>query len=146
MAFRNFMTDKIYGEFNFLLKDPVDDTGAGSPSISIITETLTTFVEPLNITDPSQFAKNMVDSEDSSSKENDTQKPPTGSSKTTGKPSQPLDIYDSNSDMHDFPKAKESKESKDCHWVVSHVTHLSWKAYLKEMSLEKLYDYQIRLI
>nr|GEV10194.1 hypothetical protein [Tanacetum cinerariifolium] len=60
MAFKNFMTHRIDGEFNFLPKDPVDDTGADSPSISINTETSKTFVEPFNTTDPSQFAENMV--------------------------------------------------------------------------------------
>ncbi|GJY59317.1 retrovirus-related pol polyprotein from transposon TNT 1-94 [Tanacetum coccineum] len=47
---------------------------------------------------------------------------------------------DSDLDIHEFPYAKELKDSTDCHWFVVHVTPPSWKQHLKEISLEKLYD------
>ncbi|GJU20160.1 hypothetical protein Tco_1153502 [Tanacetum coccineum] len=43
-------------------------------------------------------------------------------------------------DIHEFPSAKELKDSAGCHFVVAHVTPPSWKWHLKEISLEKLYD------
>ncbi|GJR33433.1 retrotransposon protein, putative, unclassified [Tanacetum coccineum] len=70
-TFRNFMIYEIDGEFNFLLKEHVDDTGVGSPSIYVNIKNSTTFVEPLNTAEPSQFVENMADSEDSLSKEKD---------------------------------------------------------------------------
>nr|GEX55017.1 hypothetical protein [Tanacetum cinerariifolium] len=40
----------------------------------------------------------------------------------------------------EFPSAKELWDATDCHWVVAHVTSLSWKQHLKEISLEQLCD------
>ncbi|GJU32917.1 retrovirus-related pol polyprotein from transposon TNT 1-94 [Tanacetum coccineum] len=40
----------------------------------------------------------------------------------------------------EFPSSKELKDSVDCHFVVAHVTPLSWKQHLREISLEKLCD------
>ncbi|GKC36614.1 hypothetical protein Tco_1048998, partial [Tanacetum coccineum] len=50
-----------------------------------------------------------------------------------------LDV-DSDPDIHEFPSAKELKDSSNFHWVVAPVTPPSWKQHLKEISLEKLYD------
>nr|GFA48514.1 hypothetical protein [Tanacetum cinerariifolium] len=41
-------------------------------------------------------------------------------SKDTSESSQHMDVSDEDSNMHDFMEAKELKDSKDCHWVVSH--------------------------
>ncbi|GJZ86632.1 hypothetical protein Tco_0658242, partial [Tanacetum coccineum] len=68
-----------------------------------------------------------------------TQKVPPQASKVNGDLSNPLDV-DSDPDIHEFPSTKELKESADCHFVVAHVTLSSWKKYLKEINLEKLYD------
>nr|GFA02401.1 hypothetical protein [Tanacetum cinerariifolium]GFA02795.1 hypothetical protein [Tanacetum cinerariifolium] len=43
----------------------------------------------------------------------------TQASKTSGDPSDPLDV-DSDPDIHEFPSAKELKDFTDCHWVVVH--------------------------
>ncbi|GJV97924.1 hypothetical protein Tco_1549501 [Tanacetum coccineum] len=64
-------------------------------------------------------------------------KAPPQASKATGDPSNPL-YEDSDLDIHEFPSAKELKDSTDCHWVVAHMTPPSWKQHLKEISLEKL--------
>nr|GEZ43427.1 hypothetical protein [Tanacetum cinerariifolium] len=60
-------------------------------------------------------------------------------SKSPGVASEPLDV-DNDPDIHEFPATKELKEAIECHFVVSHVTPPSWKKYLKETSLENLYD------
>ncbi|GKB42392.1 hypothetical protein Tco_0887334 [Tanacetum coccineum] len=65
-------------------------------------------------------------------------------SKVSGDASDPLDV-DSDPDIHEFPSAKELKDSADCHFVVAHVTPPSWKRHLKEISLEKLCDIHERL-
>ncbi|GJR76239.1 hypothetical protein Tco_0088604 [Tanacetum coccineum] len=69
-------------------------------------------------------------------------------SKVAGDASSPLDV-NSDPDIHGkldpstvrkFPFAKELKDATDCHWVVAHVTPLSWKQYLREISIDKLCD------
>ncbi|GJS60135.1 retrovirus-related pol polyprotein from transposon TNT 1-94 [Tanacetum coccineum] len=124
-TFRNFMIYEIDGEFNFLLKEHVDDTGVGSPSIYVNIKNSTTFVEPLNTAEPSQFVENMADSEDSLSKEKDV---------ILGYPSE--DVEASSSLWISLIAilicmAKELKESKDCHWVVLHVNLLCRKPILR---------------
>nr|GEW28056.1 reverse transcriptase [Tanacetum cinerariifolium] len=134
MDFMSFMMEGVDGEFHFLLKG-----GA----------------EPLTVITPSQFAKNVVDSDDALSDKmklfwlttwlvkretcQKTHKVPPQASKVPDEPSDPLDI-DSDLDIHEFPSAKELKDFADCHWVVAHVTPPLWKQHLKEIIMEKLYD------
>nr|GEX87100.1 uncharacterized mitochondrial protein AtMg00810-like [Tanacetum cinerariifolium] len=67
------------------------------------------------------------------------QKVPARASKVAGKVSTPLDV-DSDSNIHEFPLAKELRDATDCHWVVAHVTPPFWKQHLREISIEKLCD------
>ncbi|GJT77642.1 hypothetical protein Tco_1044367 [Tanacetum coccineum] len=91
------------------------------------------------------------------------QKAPPEASKVAGDAFDPLDV-DSHPDIHgkfytfsassvlstcgsklifvfpEFPSSKELKDSVDCHFVVAHVTPLSWKQHLRDISLEKLFD------
>ncbi|GJU51993.1 hypothetical protein Tco_1221548 [Tanacetum coccineum] len=67
------------------------------------------------------------------------QKVPSRTSKVAGEASTPLDV-DSNSDIHEFPSAKELRDATDCHWVVAYVTPPSWKQHLREISIEQLCD------
>ncbi|GKB46160.1 hypothetical protein Tco_0896913 [Tanacetum coccineum] len=67
------------------------------------------------------------------------QKASVRASKVAGEASTPLDD-DSDSDIHEFPLAKELKDVTDCHWVVAHVTPPSWKQHLREISIEQLCD------
>ncbi|GJW69940.1 hypothetical protein Tco_0126857 [Tanacetum coccineum] len=60
-------------------------------------------------------------------------------SKVAGEASDPLDV-DSDADIHEFPSAKELKDSADCHWVVAHVTPPSWKEHLRQISIKQLCD------
>ncbi|GJW89553.1 hypothetical protein Tco_0167106 [Tanacetum coccineum] len=60
-------------------------------------------------------------------------------SKVAGEASDPLDV-DSDANIHEFPSAKELKDSADCHWVVAHVTPPSWKEHLRQISIKQLYD------
>ncbi|GKB43199.1 hypothetical protein Tco_0888141 [Tanacetum coccineum] len=67
------------------------------------------------------------------------QKVPAQASKVAGEASTPLDV-DNDSNIHEFPSAKELKDATDCHWVVAHVTSPSWKQHLREISIEQLCD------
>ncbi|GJR35459.1 hypothetical protein Tco_1211143 [Tanacetum coccineum] len=129
MDFRSFKMEVIDGEFNFLPKEDIGNEGGGSPTVSINTKALTTYVEPLNTVDPSQFAKNITDSDDAPSEKDDAI---LIDRKATGKPSDPLDV-DSDPDIH-------GKLSPFIHLVVTHVTPPSWKHHLKEISLETICD------
>ncbi|GKB07904.1 hypothetical protein Tco_0836188 [Tanacetum coccineum] len=60
-------------------------------------------------------------------------------SKVADEASDPLDV-DSDADIHEFPSAKELKDSADCHWVVAHVTPPSWKENLHQISIKQLCD------
>ncbi|GKE75350.1 hypothetical protein Tco_1537391, partial [Tanacetum coccineum] len=141
---------------------------------------LTIDAEPLTVVYPSEFAKNIGDSDDASSEQDEVsliectnvektqnqrvsasskaagkrkqtaesserepgqkvRKVPPQARKVSGDASDPLDV-DSDPDIHEFPSAKELKDSADCHFVVTHVTPPSWKRHLKEISLEKLCD------
>nr|GEW62290.1 hypothetical protein [Tanacetum cinerariifolium] len=53
------------------------------------------------------------------------QKVPAQASKVVGDASSPLDV-DSDPDIHEFPSAKELKDTTDCQWVVAHETPPSW--------------------
>ncbi|GJR68202.1 hypothetical protein Tco_0014267 [Tanacetum coccineum] len=118
--FRSFMMDGIDGEFHFELEGGVGDGEGSSPSIGFVNnKALVINVEPLNSSPPLQFAENIGDSNDAPL-ETDV------ASKASGDPSNPLEV-DSYPDLHDFPSAKELKDSADCHWVVAHVTPPSWK-------------------
>ncbi|GJT07066.1 RNA-directed DNA polymerase, eukaryota, reverse transcriptase zinc-binding domain protein [Tanacetum coccineum] len=70
---------------------------------------------------------------------NKVRKVPPQVRKVSGDASDPLDV-DSDHDIHEFPSAKELKDSADCHFVVAHITPPSWKRHLKEISLERLCD------
>ncbi|GJZ07603.1 hypothetical protein Tco_0541396 [Tanacetum coccineum] len=151
MDFRSFMMEEVDGEFYFVPEGGVGDEEGSSPTImSVNNETLVIDVEPLTSIPPLQFAENTVDSDDTPSKEDEVilvgcdaadkaknQKVPPQASKASGDPSDPLDV-DSDPDIHEFPSAKELKDSKDWHWVVAHVTPPLWKQHLKEIILEKL--------
>ncbi|GKF17198.1 hypothetical protein Tco_0062116, partial [Tanacetum coccineum] len=60
-------------------------------------------------------------------------------SKVAGEASTSLDV-DSDSDIHEFPSAKELKDATDHHWVVAHVTPPSWKQHLREIIIKHLCD------
>ncbi|GKD30990.1 hypothetical protein Tco_1241768 [Tanacetum coccineum] len=63
MDFRSFMMEGIDGEFRFQPEGGVGDGKGSSPSIkSINNEALVIDVKPLNFAPPSQFAKNIMDS------------------------------------------------------------------------------------
>ncbi|GJR82464.1 hypothetical protein Tco_0153249 [Tanacetum coccineum] len=129
MDFRSFKMEVIDGEFNFLSKEDIGNEGGGSLSVSITTKARTTYVEPLNAVDPSQFAKNIVDSDDAPSEKDDVK---LIDRKATGKPSDPLDV-DRDPNIH-------GKLSPFIHLVVTYVTPPSWKHHLKEISLENICD------
>ncbi|GKD24476.1 hypothetical protein Tco_1230690 [Tanacetum coccineum] len=118
---KSFMMEGIDGEFHFELEGGVGDGEVRSPSImSVNNEASVIDAEPLNFAPPSQFTENIMDSDDAPSEENARKVLPQAS-KASGDPSYPLDV-DSDSDFHEFPSAKELKDSADYHWVVAHVT------------------------
>ncbi|GJY78683.1 hypothetical protein Tco_0484484 [Tanacetum coccineum] len=164
MDFRSFMIEGFNGEFNFLPEGANEDSSSLSAK-SVNNETLVIDAEPITVVHPSKCVKTIGDYFDTPSDHNDevgtsskvtvkrkqidepatkethqkARKVPPQASKTPGAASEPLDV-DSDPEFHEFPSAKELKEADDSYFVVAHVTHPSWKKYLKEISLEKLYD------
>ncbi|GKB21879.1 hypothetical protein Tco_0855802 [Tanacetum coccineum] len=114
MDFRSFMLGGVDGELNFLPAKNVvdsDDPSYREDEQTLISPSLSPHLEAM----------------------------PARASKVAGEASTPLDV-DSNSDIHEFPSAKELKDATDCHWVVAHVTPPSWKQHLREISIEQLCD------
>nr|GEZ10693.1 hypothetical protein [Tanacetum cinerariifolium] len=101
---------------------------------------------PLTSVHPSDFIEDVVDFDDAFA--GDNKKPlvgtslpplPKASSKVAGEASDPLDV-DSDPDIHEFPSAKQVKDSADYHWVVAYVTPPSWKKHLYQISIKQLCD------
>nr|GFA49891.1 hypothetical protein [Tanacetum cinerariifolium] len=125
-----------------------DEEGSSYSTMPVNNETSVIDAEPLTFVPPSQFAVNTVDSNDAPSERdevilddraiaNKVKNQKVGTSlKIAGKRKH----TDDDPDIHEFPSAKELKDSVDCHWVVAHVTPTLWKQHFKEISLEKLYD------
>ncbi|GJT26661.1 hypothetical protein Tco_0906936 [Tanacetum coccineum] len=147
--FRSFMMQEIDGEFKFLPEGCIDDNQGSPSSESVNNEALVIDAKPLTSLHPSNFVEDVADSDDASAGDNKnpllgTSLPPlleaaAQASKVAGKASDPLDV-DSDADIHEFPSAKELKDSADCHWVVAHVTPPSWKEHLRQISIKQLYD------
>ncbi|GJX64381.1 hypothetical protein Tco_0298724 [Tanacetum coccineum] len=151
MDFKSFMVQGVDGKFNFLHAGGLDE-GQGSPSMkSVNNEMPVVDTEPIYVVHPPTFAKNLIDSSNASH-ENDDLTPvglyepydlETGNtSKAIGKRKHivaPLDV-DSDPDIHEFHSTKELRDDTDCHWVVAHVTPLSRKQHLRDISLEQLCD------
>ncbi|GJS13628.1 hypothetical protein Tco_0408100 [Tanacetum coccineum] len=99
MDFKSFMLEGVDGEFNFLPGEGVSE-GRNSPSAKYVNKDAPVIgATPLS----SVYPSNIVASEAST----------------------PLDV-DNDSDIHEFPSAKELRDATDCHWVVAHVTPPSW--------------------
>nr|GFA44330.1 hypothetical protein [Tanacetum cinerariifolium] len=58
-------------------------------------------------------------------------------SNVAGEAFDPLDV-DSDPDIHEFPLAKEVKDSTDCHWVMAYVTSPSQKKHRRQISIKQL--------
>ncbi|GJY69548.1 hypothetical protein Tco_0472530 [Tanacetum coccineum] len=139
MDFRSFMLGGVDGELNFI-PAKVASEGRNSPSAKsvnnnapVIDATPLSSVYPLNVVD------NVASGAPGKALPSKVQKVSTRASKVAGETSAPLDV-DSDSDIHEFPLAKELKDATDCHWVVVHVTPPSWKQHLREISIEQLCD------
>ncbi|GKE82317.1 hypothetical protein Tco_1552317, partial [Tanacetum coccineum] len=132
MDFKNFMTQGVDGEFNFLPKVGFDNNQGSLSAKSVNNETPIIDAEPISTVLPSNVADNIIDSSNTSS---DAELPPvhpsTSSfpevgeklkvSKVAGDASTPLND-DCDPNIHEFPFARELKDATDCHWVVAHVT------------------------
>ncbi|GJX99209.1 hypothetical protein Tco_0356228 [Tanacetum coccineum] len=146
MYFRSFMMEWIDGEFHFEPEGGFGNGEGSSPSTKYVNnEAQVIDVEPLNSSPPLKVAENIEDSYDLFVKKDvtDEVRKVGKSSKVIGKwrqiPSLPEgELVKSDPDIHEFPSAKELKDSTDCHWVVAYVTHLSWKQHLKEIIFHQL--------
>ncbi|GKB33148.1 hypothetical protein Tco_0872549 [Tanacetum coccineum] len=128
MDFRSFMMEGIDGEFHFEPEGGIGDGEGSSPSTRFVNnETLVIDVDPLNFAPPSKVFENIRDSNDASLEKDvadeaeKLRKVPPQASKVVGDASDTLDV-DSDPNIHEFPSAKEPKDSVDCHWVVAHIT------------------------
>ncbi|GKC08029.1 hypothetical protein Tco_0999639 [Tanacetum coccineum] len=127
---------KINGEFHFEPEGGLGDGEDSSPSTKYVNNKARVIdVEPLNSAPPSKVTKNTKDLNDLFIKKDvaDEVRKVGKSSKVTRKRRHIAE----DPDIHEFPSAKELKDSTDCHWVVAYVTPPSWKQHLKEISLEK---------
>ncbi|GJU54734.1 reverse transcriptase domain-containing protein [Tanacetum coccineum] len=135
----NYSADNQYST-----RGGANDEGSSPSTKSVSNEAPVIDAEPLTAVHPSEFAKNIGDSNNAPS-ENDeiTLIGHSVASKAQtrkvafGDASDPMDV-NSDPNIHEFPSAKELKGFVDYHWVVSHVTPPPWKQHLKEISLEKL--------
>nr|GEW81336.1 hypothetical protein [Tanacetum cinerariifolium] len=135
----SFMLEGVDGEFDFLPAKGVSE-GQNSPSAkSVNNDALVIGATPLSSVYPSNIVKNVADSDDPSyGKDEQTLvglslPPHTNASKK-------LKNLGKRKVAFEFPSAKELRDATDCHWVVAHVTPLSWKQHLREISIEQLYD------
>ncbi|GJY53437.1 hypothetical protein Tco_0445101 [Tanacetum coccineum] len=134
------------------LEGGAGNEGSSPSTKSVNNEAPVIDVEPLTVVHPSEFAENIGDSDDDLSEKDEVtlidrnivekaqNQKVSASSKAAGKRKLTAEYVDSDPDSHEFPSAKELKDSAYCHWVVAHVTPPSWKQHLKEISLKKLCD------
>ncbi|GJS94844.1 hypothetical protein Tco_0801812 [Tanacetum coccineum] len=132
--FRSFMVGGIDGEFHFELEGDFADGEGYSPSNrSVNNEAPIINVAPLNSAPPSHIAKKIGDSHDISVGEDivgEAERLRKSSKVTVAVDvSDPIDV-ESDPDIHEFPFAKELKDSIDCHFVVAH-------AVLDNMEIKK---------
>ncbi|GJU59632.1 hypothetical protein Tco_1237398 [Tanacetum coccineum] len=127
MDFKSFMLEGVDGELNFLPVEGVSE-GRNSPSAkSVNNDAPVIGATPLSSVFPSNIVENVADSDDPSYGEDEqtlalppkVQKVPARASKVAGEASTPLDV-DNDSNIHEFPLAKELRDATDCHWVVAH--------------------------
>nr|GEU55337.1 hypothetical protein [Tanacetum cinerariifolium] len=140
MDFRSFMVQEINGELNFLPDGDIVEnimgsrnTSVGEGRLSLIGPDAPSYLEMGKRSKVARKRKVAVGSyrEDPYRK---AQKVSAQASKVAGDASSPIDV-DSDPDIHEFLSSKELKDQTDCHWVVAHVTLLSWKQYLKEIKI-----------
>ncbi|GKD91880.1 hypothetical protein Tco_1371717, partial [Tanacetum coccineum] len=144
--FKSFMMQEIDGEFKFLYEGCIDDN-QGSPSSTYVYNEAPDNENPL-------LGTSLPPLPEAGKKLRSLRKRklPSGlgilfegskmaaqASKVAGEASDSLDV-DSDADIHEFPLAKELKDSADCHWVVAHVTPPSWKEHLRQISIKQLCD------
>nr|GEV32512.1 hypothetical protein [Tanacetum cinerariifolium] len=117
--FMSFMMEGIDGEFHFKPEGGVGDGEGSCPSIkSINNKALVIDAEPLNSARPLQFAENIMDSDDASSKKDVADE---ARNQKLGKPSKATGKKgDSPKGSKEVPSAKELKDPSYCHWVVAH--------------------------
>ncbi|GKC87711.1 hypothetical protein Tco_1148360 [Tanacetum coccineum] len=143
---KKYFGDKIDGEFKFLPEGSIDDNQDSPSSKFANNEAPVIDAKPLTSLHPSNFVKDVADSDDASARNNENPLLGTSlsplleaASKVAGKAFDHLDV-DIDVDIHEFPLAKELKDSADCHWVVAHVTPPSWKEHLCQISIKQLFD------
>ncbi|GJS46231.1 hypothetical protein Tco_0596352 [Tanacetum coccineum] len=108
--------------------------------------------EPISVMHPSNIAKNIMDSRNTSSEEgglsligHDAPSYLEVCTKLKVAEKRKVDVGSHGEDPYrkapkKFPSAKELKDTNDCLWVISHVTPPSWKQYLREIIIEQLCD------
>ncbi|GKC40455.1 hypothetical protein Tco_1052839 [Tanacetum coccineum] len=136
--FRSYMVQGIDGEFNFLPKGGLDENRGSLSAKSMNNKTPMIDTEPISVVHPSNVYKNIIDSYNTSLKEDELSQvgpslsPEAGEkSKVAGDVSTRLDV-DRDPDIHGKPEP--------LYRVVAHITPPSWKQYSREISIEQLCD------
>ncbi|GJZ25710.1 hypothetical protein Tco_0569963 [Tanacetum coccineum] len=151
MEFRSFMLGGVDGELNFLPAEGVSEgqnspfnvADSDDPSYGEDEQTLIGLYLSPHPEASKKFKilskRKVASSVPGKALPPKVQKVPARASKVSGEASTPLDV-ESDSNIHEFPLAKELKDSTDCHWVVAHVTPPFWKQHLREIHIEQLCD------
>ncbi|GJX11682.1 hypothetical protein Tco_0201541 [Tanacetum coccineum] len=144
---KKYFGDKIDGEFKFLPEGSIDDNQDSPSSKFANNEAPVIDAKPLTSLHPSNFVKDVADSDDASARNNEN--PLLGTSlsplleagkklRLLGKKKLPSRDVDSDVDIHGM--LLSSFRIVDCHWVVAHVTPPSWKEHLRQISIKQLFD------
>nr|GEU70475.1 hypothetical protein [Tanacetum cinerariifolium] len=152
MGFRSFARQEINGELKFLPEGCIDDNQCSPSSKSVNNEAPVIDAKPLTYVHPLDFVEDVADSDDASVEDNENplrfssegSKMAAQASKVAGEATDTLNV-DSDPDIHEFPLAKEVKDSSDYHWVMAHVTPPSWKKHLRQISIKQLCDIHDRV-
>nr|GEV79631.1 hypothetical protein [Tanacetum cinerariifolium] len=128
MDFMSFMIQGVNGEFNFLLEGGFKDNQGSFSVKSVNNETSILDVKPISAVLPSNVADNIINSSNISFDDElplvrpphplslRARRTPVQASKVDGDASTPLDV-DSDPDIHEFPSAKELKDTTNCQEV-----------------------------
>nr|GEX06210.1 hypothetical protein [Tanacetum cinerariifolium] len=149
---RSFARQEINGELKFLSEGCIDDNQCSTSSKSFNNEAPVIDAKPLTYVHPSDFVEDVADSDEASVEDNENplrfssegSKMAAQVSKVAGEATDTLNV-DNDLDIHEFPSAKEVKDSSDCHWVMAHVTPPSWKKHLRQISIKQLCDIHDRV-
>ncbi|GJW23459.1 hypothetical protein Tco_0034081 [Tanacetum coccineum] len=145
MDFRSFMMQEINGEFKFLPEGCIDNNQGSPSSKSVNNEASVIDVKPLTSLHPSNFIKDVADSDNASAGDNEnpllgTSLPPLPevASKVAGEASDPLDV-DSDADIHVVLDNVLNSRTRELIYALHKATALYDAIRARELEKDKAY-------